>query len=47
MNVNQIASAIINDLFSGNLVSLSNRSMISQDQIEDEVLETRSAVIKD
>ena len=47
MNVNQIASAIINALFSGNLVSLSNRSMISQDQIEDEVLETRSAVIKD
>ena len=47
MNINQIASAIINDLFSGNLVSLSNRSMISQDQIEDEVLETRSAVIKD
>lgn len=47
MNVNQIASAIINDLFSGNLVSLSNRSMISQDQIEDEVIETRNAVIKD
>ena len=47
MNVNQIASAIINDLFSGNLVSLSNRSMISQDQIEYEVIETRNAVIKD
>ena len=47
MNVNQIASAIINDLFSGNLVSLSNRAMISQDQIEDEVIETRNAVIKD
>ena len=47
MNVNQIASAIINDLFSGNLVSLSNRSMISQDQIEDEVIETRNTVIKD
>ena len=47
MNVNQIASAIINDLFSGNLVSLSNRAMISQDQIEDEVIETRNAIIKD
>ena len=47
MNINQIASAIINDLFSGNLISLSNRSMISQDQIEDEVIETRNAVIKD
>ncbi len=47
MNINQIASAIINDLFSGNLVSLSNRAMISQDQIEDEVIETRNAVIKD
>ena len=47
MNVNQIASAIINDLFSGNLVSLSNRAMISQDQIADEVIETRNAVIKD
>ena len=47
MNVNQIASAIINDLFSGNLVSLSNRSMVSIEQLTDEVLETRSAVIKD
>ena len=47
MNINQIASAIINDLFSGNLISLSNRSMIWQDQIEDEVIETRNAVIKD
>ena len=47
MNVNQIASAIINDLFSGNLVSLSNRAMISQDQIADEVIETRNTIIKD
>ena len=47
MNVNQIASAIINDLFSGNLVSLSNRAMISQEQIEDECIEARSAIIKD
>ena len=47
MNINQIASAIINDLFSGNLVSLSNRSMVSIEQLMDEVLETRSAVIKD
>ena len=47
MNVNQIASAIINDLFSGNLVSLSNRSMVSMEQITDEVIETRNAVIKD
>ena len=47
MNVNQIASAIINDLFSGNLVSLSNRALISQEQIEDECIEARSAIIKD
>lgn len=47
MNVNQITSAIINDLFSGNLVSISNRAMISQDQLADEVIETRGAVIKD
>ena len=47
MNVNQIASAIINDLFSGNLVSLSNRAMISQEQIEDECIETRCTIIKD
>ena len=47
MNVNQIASAIINDLFSGNLVSLSNRAMVSMEQITDEVIETRNAVIKD
>ena len=47
MNVNQIASAIINDLFSGNLVSLLNRAMISQEQIEDECIEARCAIIKD
>ena len=47
MNINQIASAIINDLFSGNLVSLSNRSMVSIEQLMDEVVETRNAVIKD
>ena len=47
MNVNQIASAIINDLFSGNLVSLSNRSMVSIEQLMDEVIETRNTVIKD
>lgn len=47
MNVNQIASAIINDLFSGNLVSLSNRAMVSIEQLTDEVIETRNAVIKD
>ena len=47
MNVNQIASAIINDLFSGNLVSLSNRAMISQEQIEDECIEARCVIIKD
>ena len=47
MNINQIASAIINDLFSGNLVSLSNRAMISQEQIEDECIEARCAIIKD
>lgn len=47
MNVNQIASAIINDLFSGNLVSLSNRAMVSIEQLEDEVIEARSSVIKD
>ena len=47
MNVNHITSAIINDLFSGNLVSLSNRAMISQEQIEDECIETRCAIIKD
>ena len=47
MNINQIASAIINDLFSGNLVSLSNRSMVSIEQLTDEVIETRNTVIKD
>ena len=47
MNINQIASAIINDLFTGNLVSLSNRSMVSIEQLMDEVVETRNAVIKD
>lgn len=47
MTINQISSAIINDLFSGNLVTQSNRAMISEDQIADEVVETRNAVIKE
>ena len=47
MNVNQIAPAIINDLFSVHLVYLSNRAMISQDQIADEVIETRNTRMKD
>lgn len=47
MTINEIASAIINDLFGGNLVPLSNRSLISMEQIEDEVVAERSLIAKE
>lgn len=47
MELNKIASAIINDLWGGNLIPMSNRSLISQEQIEDEVIEERVAIIRE
>jgi len=47
MELNKIASAILNDLWGGNLIPLSNRALISLEQIEDEVLEERISIIKD
>lgn len=47
MTINEIASAIINDLFGGNLIPLSNRSLISMEQIEDEVVAERSLIAKE
>lgn len=47
MTVNDISSAILNDLFSGNFVTPNNQSLLSVDQLEDEVIEERAAVIKE
>lgn len=47
MDLNKISSAILNDLWGGNLIPLSNRSLISQEQIEDEIIEERNSIIKE
>lgn len=47
MTLEQCSSAIINELFGGNLISLSNRGLISQEQIEDEVIAERELIIKE
>ena len=47
MTLHEIASAILNDLWGGNLIPLSNRSLISLEQIEDEVIEERSSIIRE
>ena len=47
MTVNDISSAIINDLFSGNFIKAEDRSLLSIDQLEDEVIEERASVIKE
>lgn len=47
MTINQIASAILNDLWGGNLIPSSNRSLISIEQLEDEIIEERASIIKD
>lgn len=47
MQLNQIASAILNDLWGGNLIPLSNRSLISIEQIEDECIAERELIIKE
>lgn len=47
MNINQIASSIYNDIWGGNIAPSSDTSLISVEQLEDEVVDTRSAVIKE
>lgn len=45
MELNKIASAILNDLWGGNLIPASNRSLISIEQMEDEIIEERYSII--
>ena len=47
MTLNEIASAVCNDLFSGSMIPPSNRSLISLEQLEDEAIEIRKSVIKE
>ena len=47
MTSNQIASAIINDLFSGKFIDSLDSSVISVEKLEDEVYEERASIIKE
>lgn len=47
MTLEKIASAILNDLWGGNVIPTSNRSLISLEQIEDEVLAERQLLIRE
>ena len=47
MTLNQTASAIINDLFGGNMIPSSNRSLLSIEQMEDEVIAERVLIAKE
>lgn len=47
MTLNEIASAVYNDLWGGNVIPPSNRSLISLEQLEDEAIEIRKSVIKE
>lgn len=47
MTLNELASAIYNDIVGGALVPKSNLRFLSMEQLTDEVIETRNAVIKD
>lgn len=46
MTINEISSAIYNDIMSG-LVNITSDRNISLEQLEDEVVEERQAVIKE
>lgn len=43
----EISSAIVNDLFGGNLIPKSNRSLISLEQIDDEVIAERELILRE
>ena len=47
MTVDQIASVVFNDLWGGNMIPPSNRSLLSLEQLEDEAIEMRKSVIKE
>ena len=47
MTTEQIASAIVNDLYAGNVVKLDDRNHISIEQLEDEVIDCRNTLIKE
>lgn len=47
MTLNEIASTIVNDLWGGNLIPLSNRSLISIEQIEDECIAEREQIVRE
>lgn len=47
MTLSQLSSAIINELFGGNLIPLSNRALISQEQLEDEVIAERELILRE
>lgn len=47
MTLNELTSAIYNDIVGGALVPKSNLRFLSMEQLTDEVIETRNAVIKD
>jgi len=47
MTINQIASAVLNDLYAGNLIKTADTSYISIEQLEDEVADARAAVLKE
>lgn len=46
MTINEISSAIYNDIMSG-LINITSDPNISLEQLEDEVVEERQAVIKE
>ena len=47
MTLNELSSAIYNDIVGGALVPSSGVQFVSLEQLEDECIETRNAVIKD
>ena len=47
MKIDEIASAVYNDLFGGSVIPPSNRSLISLEQLEDEAVELRKSVVKE
>lgn len=47
MQLEELVSAIYNDLISGTMIPASNRQFISLDQIEDECIETRATIIRE
>ena len=47
MTTEQIASAVVNDLYAGNVVKLDDRNHISIEQLEDEVIDCRNTLIKE